>query len=169
MNRRDFLGRTGRFALGVGMAGSGLTTARAALLPSDPFFGYTFASLPGEDVALSTFSGRPVLANFWASWCPPCVREMPDLDAMHHDYPGVTFLGMAIDTRVNVERFVQKVKVSYPLLLTGTQGIALMRDLGNKGGGLPFTVLFDRGGRVAHVVLGEVRPDALRAQLERIL
>lgn len=169
MNRRDFLGRTGRFALGVGVFGSGLSAARAALLPPDPFFGYTFANLAGDDVALAAFTGQPVLANFWASWCPPCVREMPDLDSMHHDYPGVKFLGLAIDTRVNVERFVQKVKVSYPLLLTGTRGISLMRDLGNKGGGLPFTVLFDRGGRIAYVVLGEVKPAVLRTQIERVL
>lgn len=169
MNRRDFLGRAGQFALGVGVAGAGLSAAQAALLPSDPFFGYTFANLQGEDVALSTFKGRPVLANFWASWCPPCVREMPDLDALHHDYPDVSFLGLAVDTRVNVERFVKKVQVSYPLLLTGTQGIPLMRALGNKGGGLPFTVLFDRDGRVAHVVLGEVKVDALRTQLGQII
>lgn len=168
MNRRDFLGRAGRFALGVGVSGMGLSAAHAALLPPDPFFGYTFANLQGEDVALSTYAGRPVLANFWASWCPPCVREMPDLDAMHHDYPDVSFLGLAVDTRVNVERFVKKVQVSYPVLLTGTQGISLMRDLGNKGGGLPFTVLFDRSGRIAHVVLGEVKPDALRMRLEQI-
>lgn len=169
MNRRDFLGGTGRFALGVGISGVGLSVARAALLPPDSFFGYTFADLQGEDVALSTFVGRPVLANFWASWCPPCVREMPDLDAMYRDYPAVSFLGLAVDTRVNVERFVQKIQVSYPLLLTGSQGISLMRSLGNKAGGLPFTVLFDRGGRIAQVVLGEVQPDILRTQLEQIL
>ncbi|MBV6272461.1 TlpA family protein disulfide reductase [Alcaligenaceae bacterium CGII-47] len=168
MNRRDFLSHAGRFSLGIGVSGLGLSAASAALLPPNPFFGYTFADLQGKDLALSTLVGRPVLANFWASWCPPCVREMPDLDAMHHDYPDVVFLGLAIDTRVNVERFVQKVKVSYPLLLTGTQGIALMRNLGNKAGGLPFTVLFDRDGRIAHVVLGEVQPNALRAQLEQI-
>lgn len=169
MNRRDFLGRAGCVALGVGMSGAGLPVARAALLPPDPFFGYTFADLQGADVALSAFAGRPVLANFWASWCPPCVREMPDLDALHHDYPGVAFLGLAIDTRVNVERFVQKVKVAYPLLLTGTQGIPLMRDLGNKTGGLPFTVVFDGDGRIVHRVLGEVQVDALRTRLDAML
>jgi thiol-disulfide isomerase/thioredoxin len=168
MNRRDFLGHAGRLALSMGAAGSGLSAAHAALLPPDPFFGRTFAGLDGEDVALSTYAGRPVLANFWASWCQPCVREMPDLDAMHHDYPGVAFLGLAIDTRVNVERFIQKVRVSYPLLLTGTQGIALMRSLGNKAGGLPFTVLFDSKGRIAHRVLGEVKPELLRAEIGRV-
>lgn len=169
MDRRDFLGRMGQFALGAGISGMSISAARGALLPSNPFFGHTFANLQGKGIALSAFAGRPILANFWASWCPPCVREMPDLEAMHHDYPDVSFLGLAVDTRVNVERFVQKVRVSYPLLLTGTQGISLMRNLGNKAGALPFTVLFDRSGRIAHVVLGEVKPNALRAQLERIL
>ena len=169
MNRRHFLARSGQLALGAGLSGACASLAQAALLPADPFFGYTFPDLQGEDVPLSSLKGRPVVANFWASWCAPCVREMPDLERMHHDYPQAAFVGLAIDTRANVERFVQKVQVSYPLLLTGTQGIPLMRDLGNKGGGLPFTAVFNRLGRVAHVVLGEVRPDALRKQIEQIL
>lgn len=164
MNRRDFLRRAGGVALGAGLA-----PVHAALLPPDPFFGYAFPGLDGEEVALSSLSGKPVLANFWASWCPPCVREMPDLDAIHRQYPDVAFVGLAVDTKANVQRFVQKVQVSYPLLLTGTQGIGLMRDLGNKSGGLPFTVLFGRDGRIAHIVLGEVKPDSIRAQIKQLL
>lgn len=164
MNRRDFLRRAGGVALVAG-----LPSVHAALLPPDPFFGYSFPGLDGGDVALSSLSGKPVLANFWASWCPPCVREMPDLDALHRQYPDVAFVGLAVDTKANVQRFVQKVHVSYPLLLTGTQGIGLMRDLGNKSGGLPFTVLFGRDGRIDQVVLGEVEPDRIRARIEQLL
>lgn len=164
MNRRDFLHCAGGAALAVGLA-----PVRAALLPPDPFFGYAFPDLNGDEVALSSLSGKPVLANFWASWCPPCVREMPDLDALHQQYPDVAFVGLAIDTKANVQRFVQKVQVSYPLLMAGTQGIGLMRDLGNKAGGLPYTVLFNRDGRVVQVVLGEVEPDQIRAQIEQLL
>ncbi|MER1968739.1 TlpA disulfide reductase family protein [Castellaniella sp. GW247-6E4] len=150
------------------MAVAGIRAA-ASLLPADPFFGRSFQDLNGEDFPLSTLVGRPVLANFWASWCPPCVREMPDLDALHREHPGVAFVGLAVDTRANVERFVQKVPVSYPVLLTGTQGIPLMRELGNKGGGLPFTALFDARGRSAGVILGEVDPADIRRRIAEIL
>lgn len=164
INRRDFLRASSGLMLAVGAAG-GMARAGASILPVDPFFGRSFADLDGQTVELSTLIGRPVLANFWASWCPPCVREMPDLDALHRDHPGVAFLGLAIDTRANVERFMKKVSVSYPVLLTGTQGIGLMRELGNRAGGLPFTVLFDARGRRSGVILGEVDPADIRQRL----
>uniref|UniRef100_UPI00333FC5C6 TlpA family protein disulfide reductase n=1 Tax=Castellaniella defragrans TaxID=75697 RepID=UPI00333FC5C6 len=166
--RREFLQRAGGLVLGAGLAGLGAPSA-ASVLPVDPFFGRSFEGLDGQTFELSSLIGRPVLANFWASWCAPCVREMPDLDALHHAHPDVAFLGLAIDTRTNVERFVQKVSVSYPVLLTGTQGIPLMRDLGNKGGGLPFTALFDAQGRSAGVILGEVDPADIRRRLGELL
>lgn len=166
MDRRNFLRTTSLAALGV-VAGAG--GAGASILPADPVFGRSFADLQGHDQALSAYVGRPVLMNFWASWCAPCVREMPLLETLHQRHPDLSVLGLAIDTRVNVERFLQKVTVTYPLLLTGTQGIPLMRELGNKGGGLPFTLLFDRNGRVADSVMGELKPDDIQARLTQIL
>ncbi|MHA3904022.1 TlpA family protein disulfide reductase [Castellaniella sp. WN] len=152
----------------LGLAG-GVRGAGASILPADPVFGRSFADLQGRDQALSAYVGRPVLMNFWASWCAPCVREMPLLETLHQRYPDLALLGLAIDTRANVERFLQKVQVSYLLLLTGTQGIPLMRELGNKGGGLPFTLLFDRGGRVADSIMGELDPDDIERRLGQIL
>lgn len=166
MDRRKFLRTASLAALGVAAGARG---AGASILPADPVFGRSFADLQGHDQALSAYVGRPVLMNFWASWCAPCVREMPLLETLHQRHPGLSVLGLAIDTRVNVERFLQKVPVTYPLLLTGTQGIPLMRELGNKGGGLPFTLLFDRNGRVADSVMGELEPEDIQARLTRIL
>jgi len=168
IGRREFIQRAGGLVLGLGAAVAGVPAA-GSVLPVDPFFGRSFQDLDGETFELSTLVGRPVLANFWASWCPPCVREMPDLDALHRQHPEVAFLGLAIDTRANVERFMEKVRVSYPVLLTGTQGIPLMRELGNKGGGLPFTALFDARGRSAGVILGEVDPADIRRRIAEIL
>jgi thiol-disulfide isomerase/thioredoxin len=166
MDRRKFLRTTSLAALGVVAGARG---AGASILPADPVFGRSFADLQGRDQALSAYVGRPVLMNFWASWCAPCVREMPLLETLHQRHPDLSVLGLAIDTRVNVERFLQKVHVTYPLLLTGTQGIPLMRELGNKGGGLPFTLLFDRHGRVADSTMGELKPDDIQARLTQIL
>lgn len=164
MNRRMFL----HIAASVGLA-AGPGSVLASMLPADPVFGRSFDDLQGASQALSGYVGRPVLMNFWASWCAPCVREMPLLESLHHQHPDLALLGLAVDTRANVLRFLDKVRVSYPLLLTGTQGIPLMRDLGNKGGGLPFTVLFNRQGRVDSTVVGELKPDDLVQRLSRIL
>jgi thiol-disulfide isomerase/thioredoxin len=166
MDRRSFLGAAGAALLG---AAAGPPAVRAAMLPADPVFGRSFDDLQGAAQALSGYVGRPLVMNFWASWCAPCVREMPLLESLHHQHPDLTVLGLAIDTRANVLRFLDKVPVSYPVLLTGTQGIPLMRELGNKGGGLPFTVLYDARGHADSMVLGELRPDDLQSRVARIL
>ncbi len=114
---------------------------------------------------MSGWLGKPLVMNFWATWCPPCVKEMPDLDALHKKYPAVQFLGMGVDTASNIRSFIQKTQVSYPLLVVGHDGIQLMRDLGNQVGGLPFTVVFNAKGQPIHRVLGEVKP----AQFEPIV
>lgn len=164
MNRRSFLQLAYMAVLGT----AGRQVA-AALLPSDPFFGRSFTDMAGKETALSSFQGQPLLVNFWASWCAPCLREMPLLESLHQENPQLTVLGLAIDTRANVQRFLDKVQVSYPLLLTGSQGIPLMRELGNTGGGLPFTVLYDRRGRESGKVIGELQEDDIQKRIKAIL
>lgn len=164
MDRRNFL----RGAVLAALV-PGAWPAGAFSLPSNPVFGRSFADLQGGQVVLSKYLGRPVVLNFWASWCAPCVREMPMLEALHHGNPKLAVVGLAIDTRPNVERFLQKVTVSYDLYLGGMEGIPLMRDLGNKQGGLPFTAFFDAEGRLAGTVVGELREEAARSWIARIL
>jgi len=131
-----------------------------AAMPGDTnpnaLYAQSFASLDQGEVAMRGFLGKPLVVNFWASWCPPCVKEMPDLQALSETHPEVGFVGLAVDTQVNVRRFVQKTPVSYPILISGHGGIERMRDLGNRQGGLPFTVLFDAQGRVRQQILGPV-------------
>lgn len=156
MKRRDFL----RQAVAVGLMGP-MWPARAAALPPDPFFAHVFADTQGAQVELAQYLGKPLVLNFWATWCPPCVKEMPDLDALQKKHAGVQFVGLAVDTSANVQKFTKKVQVDYPLLIAGHGGIKLMRGLGNKNGGLPFTVVFDEKGRVATQILGQIKPEEL--------
>lgn len=121
-------------------------------------FDRSFLDPEGATHPMSGWLGKPVVMNFWATWCPPCVKEMPDLDALHKKYPTVQFLGMGVDTASNIQSFIQKTRVSYPLLVVGHDGIRLMRDLGNQVGGLPFTVVFDAKGHAIRRVLGEIKP-----------
>jgi Thiol-disulfide isomerase and thioredoxins len=157
MNRRDFL-RHGLTAAGVALApfpllASPSTEGEDA---AAQFLANSFPDLHGEPVALSRFAGKPLVVNFWATWCAPCVKEMPDLDALSKKHPGIGFLGLAVDTQANVERFIKKVQVSYPLLVAGHSAIEKMKALGNRKGGLPYTVIFDSESRVARDILGQV-------------
>lgn len=130
------------------------------------------ASLPdltGQPVALSQLKGRPVVANFWATWCAPCVEEMPHLDALSKSLPNIQFVGIGIDTAANITQFVAKIPVSYPLYVAGHSGIALVRELGNAAGGLPFTVLLDAEGHIFDTILGQVSPEDLQKRIDRLV
>jgi len=130
------------------------------------------ASLPdltGSPVALKQLLGRPVVANFWATWCAPCVEEMPHLEALSKSLPDIQFIGIGIDTAANISQFITKIPVSYPLYVAGHAGIALVRELGNAAGGLPFTVLLDAEGRIFDTILGQVSPEDLKVKIGRLV
>ena len=129
----------------------------------------TFPDLTGSPVALKRLLGRPVVANFWATWCAPCVEEMPQLDALSKSLPEIQFVGIGIDTASNISQFVTKIPVSYPLYVAGHTGIVLVRELGNAAGGLPFTVLLDAEGRIFDTILGKVSTEDLNAKIGRLV
>ena len=114
------------------------------------------------------YVGKPLVINFWATWCVPCVEEMPELDSMAKALPSVLFVGLGIDTVDNIEHFVAKIPVSYPLLVVGNSAIALVRELGNVAGGLPFTVLFNAKGELVETILGQIKPLELNAKIKAL-
>lgn len=123
--------------------------------------------LSGTTVDLSRFDGKPVLLNFWASWCPPCVEEMPLLSRFYTQTKdnGWQMLGLAIDQVDLVQRFLARTPVSYPIAMAGPTGVEWTKKLGNAAGGLPFTVVFDRQGAIQHRKLGQLKPEDLAAWL----
>lgn len=121
--------------------------------------------LDGTPQALAQWKGRRMVVNFWATWCAPCVKEMPDLQAMAEKHPDKQIIGIGIDSTANIRAFLQKVPVTYPLLVADTGGVDILRQLGNSMGGLPFTLILDEDGRILHHVLGQIDP----ADIERRL
>ena len=150
----------------VGLPGS--ATSKVAPNPN-ALYSASLPDLSGNSVALSQLKGRPLVANFWATWCAPCVEEMPHLDALSKSLPNVQFVGIGIDTAANISNFVAKIPVSYPLYVAGHSGIALVRELGNAAGGLPFTVLLDAEGRIFDTILGQVSPEDLQKRIARLV
>jgi len=116
----------------------------------------SFPDLGGRARRLTEWQGRALVCNFWATWCAPCREELPLLDAAQQQYsPDILqVLGIGVDTAPNVREYLKGVKISYPVLIGEFSAVQLMRKLGNRGGGLPFTVVMDRRGTLRQRKLG---------------
>lgn len=127
----------------------------------------SFPDLEGKTRKLSEWRGRVLVCNFWATWCAPCREEIPLLvELRERRFPkGVEVVGIAIDNAAKVSQFRSSFKIPYPLLLAEGDGLDLMRQLGNENGGLPYTVVADRQGKIVHRKLGALKP----GELDRIV
>ncbi len=153
-------------------AGTGPDAARAAdlagadgdLLP-DGFWQHQFEQPSGGPLDWAALQGRPLLINFWATWCPPCVKEMPELDRFHEAFGprGWQVVGLAIDGPTPVREFLGRTPVRFPIGLAGMDGTDLAASLGNTAGGLPFTVLVDAQGRIRQRKMGATHYEELAA------
>jgi thiol-disulfide isomerase/thioredoxin len=133
-------------------------------------YAQSFNDAAGKAQALSQWQGKPLLVNFWAPWCAPCVREMPELDALAREIKAkqVNVIGIGIDTPANIAQFAQKLKISYPLYVAGMSGTDIAREFGNEAGGLPYTVLIGADGQVKKTYLGQIKFDQLRADMAKL-
>lgn len=133
----------------------------------------TALSLPdsqGNTQKLSQWQGKFLLVNFWATWCAPCVQEMPELSTLQKDFSknNVQLIGMGIDSPGNIADFAKKYQISYPLFAAGMEGTELSRQLGNQAGGLPFTVLIGPDGSVLKSYLGRLNIAQLRSDITNL-
>ncbi|OVZ56584.1 hypothetical protein CDO44_20395 [Pigmentiphaga sp. NML080357] len=152
--------------LGGGVAWWRLSPGAASDRAVNILYAQTLEGLDGRSYPFEQWRGRRLVVNFWATWCPPCVDEMPELDMLHKEFANeAQFVGIGIDSASNMQKFVQKVPVGYPLLIAGNVGTELARELGNTSGGLPFTVVIDEKGAVIHQYSGRIKPDVLRGVL----
>lgn len=127
------------------------------------FWAQQFDTPAGDGLRLAGLQGKPLLLNFWATWCPPCVKEMPELDRFHTEFApkGWQVLGLAIDGPTPVKEFLAKVHVGFGIGLAGFGGTELAQALGNAAGGLPFSLLIDAQGRIRHRKMGATHFDEL--------
>jgi thiol-disulfide isomerase/thioredoxin len=109
----------------------------------------------GGELVMAEFRGLPLLINFWATWCPPCIKELPEFDrfARSHERQ-LRVVGLAIDKLEPVQEFLKKQPLSFDVGLAGFAGTELARSLGNTAGALPFTVLLDAKGNAVQRKLG---------------
>ncbi|MFL9879212.1 TlpA disulfide reductase family protein [Herbaspirillum rhizosphaerae] len=128
-------------------------------------FAQTMPDATGKPQALSQWKGKPLIINFWATWCAPCVEEMPELAALQAEVAPVQIIGIGVDSQENIAQFAEKFHIYYPLYVAGTGATDLLRQFGNQAGGLPFTVLVGLDGNLKKVYLGRLNFDELRRDL----
>lgn len=126
-----------------------------------------FPTLYGDRQPMSIYRGTPLVVNFWATWCSPCVEEMPDLEALQHELKDQhkKIIGLGVDSAEKMRTFAETHRITYPLYVVGVPGLELSRLFGNKAGGLPFTVLIDAQGVTRKTYIGRLDMDELRRDI----
>jgi peroxiredoxin len=129
----------------------------------------TLADRDGKPTQLSSFGGRPLMVNFWATWCAPCRREIPLLNKIREQRKAqnAEIVGIAVDFRDDVLKFVQKTPLNYPLLIGEEDGLAAAEAFG-MGMAFPFSVFVDSQNRILTVKIGELHEDEANFAFDRL-
>ncbi|WP_020564642.1 TlpA family protein disulfide reductase [Methylosarcina fibrata] len=163
--------------LGVALAALVLGVVSRQLLtplfsaPSSSLPEFGFPDLSDRQRSVSEWRGKVLVLNFWATWCPPCREEMPELIALQKQYSekGLQVVGIAIEDKEPVSEFLDFVDMNYPILIAGDAGLPLARQLGNTMGAVPYTLVVDRQGRIVYSQPGQVTKDKMQPIIEPLL
>jgi peroxiredoxin len=158
----------GAVALGVGI---GVALWERAEPDASALLALSLPDTHGTAQPLRQWQGKVLVVNFWATWCAPCREEMPEFVRAQRELgpQGVQFVGIAIDQPDKVAQFAKELDLNYPALIGSYDAVDLSKPLGNRLLAMPFTVILDREGHVAHTQLGPFKPPQLRSILAKLL
>jgi thiol-disulfide isomerase/thioredoxin len=156
--RRWALGALAATALGAGIGTSWWRNRPVQQAVPTGLWTRQWTSPQGQIFAMQGFRGRPLLVNFWATWCPPCIEELPLIEAFYQQNKvnGWQVLGLAVDKPERVQSFLKATPLSFAIGMAGLEGTELSREWGNLTGSLPFTVVFSGDGQIAQRKLGRI-------------
>lgn len=151
---------------------SGSMLAAAPEIDSSALLTVELWDVQDKAVKLDKFRGKPLIVNFWARWCGPCRREIPELAKIRARYKarGLEVIGIGLEDKPDaVREFAHAYDMDYPIFLAKDKGIPLMQSLGNPRGGLPYTIAVDAQGKVISSKMGLMKPEELEAAAEALL
>jgi thiol-disulfide isomerase/thioredoxin len=132
---------------------------------------FSLPDLDDKPRKISEFDGKIIILNFWASWCPPCVKEMPAFVRIQDKYKkqGVQVVGVAIDQKQLAMDFADRFSINYPIMYGGINAAEIGKQYGNHRGQLPYTVFIDREKKLVAVKQGEITEAQMEAFLKPLL
>ena len=132
---------------------------------------FSLPDLKGDIQSFSKWNNKVVLLNFWATWCPPCRREMPDFIEVYEHYKdkGFVVVGVGIDDEKKVAEFVKHLNVTYPILVGGRTAMKVSHLYGNRQGALPYSIIIDRNGVIRYRAGGLMSKNTLINQITPLL
>ncbi|WP_232020212.1 TlpA disulfide reductase family protein [Sulfuriflexus mobilis] len=147
------------------------TVTSSISIIGSPRPGFALPDTEGTPHHIKEWDGKVLVINFWATWCPPCRKEMPAFIALQEQYgaQGLQFIGVAIDEADKVIDFMDTYGVNYPMLLGDLAAIDVGKQYGNRFGALPYTVIVDRQGMIAFTRRGELEKHDAEAEIKKLL
>lgn len=141
---------------------SSLENTRPVAMPS-----FALPDITGKQRDSSEWKGKILVINFWATWCPPCRKEIPEFIAAQTELApqGVVFIGIAIDEEKAVKNYAEDMAINYPVLIANATGIELAKEFGDSMEAVPFTVIINREGQIVFRKPGEVSKSELMSQI----
>lgn len=150
------------FALAAGLFVQNIS--RTTAKPTKPIIlEFSLPDLLGQQRNITEWQGKILIINFWATWCPPCLKEIPDFIQLQNQFndKNLQFIGIAIDDKDAVKDYLSTISINYPILIAGDEGISLSRELGNIINAVPFTLIVNQQGKIIHRHPGELSKEKI--------
>ncbi len=131
---------------------------------------FAMKDIEGNIRNIKDWDGQVIVLNFWATWCPPCLEEIPHFIEIQDQMQGkgLQIVGIAVDNEEDVKQFASDVGMNYPVMAGETEAIGLSQKYGNSIGGLPFSAIIDQNGKITHIITGELSESRLISILKQL-